>query len=151
VLGEFVAGFDRLGEGDLLLGFQQGDPPDLLEVHPDRVIEGDRVHHLDGGDQVIIDLDDFLEVLLAIRDLDPHVAEDIEDSEELVGIELHIGEAGKDVVRAEEPLFLAFDNESLGGQHHRLFGAARALDDQPFLGGGRVRCLGEFTGHISCL
>jgi hypothetical protein len=81
VLGDLVAGLDRLGQRHLLLGFEQGDPADLLEVHPDRVIERDRVHHLDGGDQVIVDLHDFLEVLLPVGDLDPHVAEDIEDPE----------------------------------------------------------------------
>src|SRR5713226_3036908 len=40
-------GLDRLGQLDLVLGREQADARDLLEVHADRVVEGDRIHHLD--------------------------------------------------------------------------------------------------------
>ena len=43
LLGELLAELDRLGEDDLFLGRQQGDLADLLEVHPDRVVDPDHV------------------------------------------------------------------------------------------------------------
>ena len=43
LLDELLAELDRLGEDDLLLGGQQGDLADLLEVHPDRVVDPDHV------------------------------------------------------------------------------------------------------------
>ncbi len=35
---EVLAGLDRLGEDDLLLGGEQGDPPDLAQVEADGVV-----------------------------------------------------------------------------------------------------------------
>ena len=43
LLDELLAELDRLGEDDLLLGGQQRDLADLLEVHPDRVVDPDHV------------------------------------------------------------------------------------------------------------
>ena len=42
-LDDLLAELDRLGEDDLLLGGQQRDLADLLEVHPDRVVDPDHV------------------------------------------------------------------------------------------------------------
>ena len=47
-LDELLAELDRLGQDDLFLGGQQGDLADLLEVHPDRVVDPDHV----GGDRL---------------------------------------------------------------------------------------------------
>ena len=41
--GELLAELDRLGQDDLPLGGQEGDAADLPEVHPDRVVQTDRV------------------------------------------------------------------------------------------------------------
>ncbi len=43
LLDHLLAELDRLGEHDLLFGGQQGDLADLLEVHPDRVVDPDHV------------------------------------------------------------------------------------------------------------
>ena len=37
-LDELLAELDRLGQDDLLLRGQEGDPADLREVHPERVV-----------------------------------------------------------------------------------------------------------------
>ena len=42
-LDHLLAELDGLGQDDLFLGGQQGDLADLLEVHPDRVIDPDHV------------------------------------------------------------------------------------------------------------
>jgi hypothetical protein len=42
-LHQLLAELDRLGQDDLLFGRQKGDPADLLEVHPDRVVDPDHV------------------------------------------------------------------------------------------------------------
>ena len=41
-----LPGLDPAGEVDLLRRIQQGDLPDLLQVHPDRIVRGrlERVH-----------------------------------------------------------------------------------------------------------
>ena len=43
LLDHLLAELDGLGQDDLFLGGQQGDLADLLEVHPDRVIDADHV------------------------------------------------------------------------------------------------------------
>ena len=43
LVDELLAELDGLGQDDLFLGGQQGDLADLLEVHPDRVIDADHV------------------------------------------------------------------------------------------------------------
>ena len=42
-LDQLLAELDRLGKDDLLLGGEQRDLADLLEVHPDRVVDPDHV------------------------------------------------------------------------------------------------------------
>ena len=42
-LDDLLAELDRLREDDLLLGGEQRDLADLLEVHPDRVVDPDHV------------------------------------------------------------------------------------------------------------
>ena len=42
-LDHLLAELDGLGQDDLFLGGQQGDLADLLEVHPDRVVDPDHV------------------------------------------------------------------------------------------------------------
>ena len=43
LLDDLLAQLDRLGQDDLLLRGEQGDLADLLEVHPDRVVDPDHV------------------------------------------------------------------------------------------------------------
>ena len=43
LLDQLLAELDGLGQDDLFLGGQQGDLADLLEVHPDRVVDADHV------------------------------------------------------------------------------------------------------------
>ena len=43
LLDHLLAELDGLGQDDLFLGGQQGDLADLLEVHPDRVVDPDHV------------------------------------------------------------------------------------------------------------
>ena len=43
LVDELLPELDGLGQDDLFLGGQQGDLADLLEVHPDRVIDADHV------------------------------------------------------------------------------------------------------------
>ncbi len=42
-LDGLLAELDRLGQDDLLLGGQQGDLADLLEIHPDGIVDPDHV------------------------------------------------------------------------------------------------------------
>ena len=84
---------DRLGQLDLVVGGEQADAPDLLEVHADRVVERDRVHHLDVDQHLVVDLLDLFEVLLAVGDLDPDLFEGGEDAEDLVGLGVDLREA----------------------------------------------------------
>ena len=42
-LDQLLAELDRLGQDDLFLGGQQGDLADLLEVHPDGIVDPDHV------------------------------------------------------------------------------------------------------------
>ena len=48
VLDRQLAELDRLGQHDLFLGGQERDLADLLEVHPDRVVDPDQV----GGERL---------------------------------------------------------------------------------------------------
>ena len=57
ILDRQLAELDRLGEDDLLLGGEERDLADLLEVHADRVVDADEV----GGER--------LEILLALLGL----------------------------------------------------------------------------------
>ncbi len=82
-----------------------------------RVVERDRVHHLDVEQHLVVDLLDLLEVLLAVRDLDPDLLERGEDAEDLVGFGVDLGESLQDVVRSEVALLLALDDQLLGDGH----------------------------------
>src|SRR5919108_3709955 len=48
-----AAGLDRLRQLDLVLGGEERDPADLLQVHPYRVVERDRVHHFDVHQELV--------------------------------------------------------------------------------------------------
>ena len=48
LVDDLLAELDRLGQHDLLLGVEQRDLADLLQVHADRVVDADHV----GGDRV---------------------------------------------------------------------------------------------------
>ena len=114
-------GLDRLGELDLVVGGEQADAPDLLEVHAHRVVERDRVHHLDVEQHLVVDLLDLFEVLLAVGDLDPDLLEGGEDAEDLVGLRVDLGEALEDVVGREVALLLALDDQLLGNGDQLVF------------------------------
>ena len=59
LLDDLLAELDRLGQDDLLLGVQERHLADLLEVHPDRVVDADHV----GGDRVQLLLGGLLRLL----------------------------------------------------------------------------------------
>ena len=90
VLDRQLAELDRLGQHDLLLGGQEGDLADLLEVHADRVVDPDQV----GGERV--------EVLVEPLALD--------DRGGLLRVEPRLGDEGRVVVRVEH-----LDAALLGG------------------------------------
>ena len=80
------AGLHLLGQLDLLLRGQQVDPADLLEVHPDRVVEGDRADHFDLGQRLLVV--GLLFGLAVGRDLDTHLLEGRGDPHETIRIPL---------------------------------------------------------------
>ena len=125
VLGVLVALLDELGVLHLLLGAEQGNPPNLFEVHAHRVVEGHRVDGLGGGHQLLVVLHHG-EVLVAVGDLDAHVPEDLEDALQMVGFDIHLGETREDVVGGEVAGLLAADDELLGGEHEGVGGEQRA-------------------------
>ncbi len=122
VLGVLVPLLDQLGQVDLVLGLQQRDPADLLEVHPNRVVQGDgigfRRQHIFVGLLGI-------EVLVAVRDDDPHLPEDDEEPLHLVGVGIQFGERLHDLVGREEALFLPLQDQ-LFREPHQILGARRA-------------------------
>src|ERR1019366_4975631 len=79
VLGLLVALLDQLRVGDLLLSAEERHPTDLLEVHAHRVVKRHGVDGLGGGHQLLVVLH-HLEILVAVGDLDPHLAEGVEDA-----------------------------------------------------------------------
>jgi hypothetical protein len=114
-------GLDRLGELDFVVGREQADAPDLLEVHAHGVVERDRVHHLNVDQHLVIDLLDLFEVLLAVGDLDPDLLEDGEDAEDLVRLGVDLGETLEDVVGRQVALLLALDDQLLGDRNQLVF------------------------------
>jgi hypothetical protein len=115
LLRDVVAGLDPLGEVDLVRRREQADPADLFQVHPHRVVEGDRVHHLDLHRHVLVGGVLVVEVPGVVGDLDPHVLEDGEDPEDLVRIVgVDVREAVEHVVWSEVALILPLDDQCLG-------------------------------------
>src|SRR2546423_3747104 len=114
-------GLDRLRQLDLVVRRQQRDAPDLLQVHAHRVVQGDRVHHLDVEEHLVVDLLHLFEVLLAVGDFDPDLLERGEDPEDLVWLGVDLGEALEDVVGRQVALLFALDDELLGRGHKLVF------------------------------
>src|SRR2546425_680403 len=114
-------GLDRLRELDLVVGREQADSPDLLQVHADRVVQRDRIHHLDVEEHLVVDLLDLFEILLAIGDLYADLFERGKDPEDLVRLGVDLREALEDVVRGQVALLLALDDELLGHGHQLVF------------------------------
>jgi predicted RNA-binding protein len=114
-------GLDRLRQLDLVVGGEQVDATDLFEVHPHRVVERGRIHHLDVEQHLVIDLLDVFEVLLAVGDLDPEFLEGRADAEDLVRLGIDLGEALEDVVGGEVALFLALDDQLPGDRRQLVF------------------------------
>ncbi len=140
-------GLDGLGELDLVIGGEQRDAADLLQVHAHRVVERDRVHHLDVEQHLVVDLLDLLEVLLAVGDLDPDFLERGEDAEDLVGLGVDLRETLEDVVGREVSLLLALDDEELGHGHELVFELVLGLG-LGLAGSGPV--LGRHLGGCRC-
>jgi len=140
-------GLDRLGELDLIVGGEQADAPDLLEVHAHRVVQRDRIHHLDVEQHLVVDLLDLLEVLLAVGDLDPDLLERGEDAENLVRLGVQLREALEDVVGREVALLLALDDESFGHGHELVFELVLGLGLR-LAGSGPI--LGRHLGGCRC-
>src|SRR2546427_2906101 len=114
-------GLDRLRELDLVVGREQADSPDLLQVHADGVVQRDRIHHLDVEEHLVVDLLDLFEILLAIGDLYADLFERGKDPEDLVRLGVDLREALEDVVRGQVALLLALDDELLGHGHQLVF------------------------------
>ena len=121
---------------DLLLGLEERDPTDLLEVHPNRVVQGDGVDRLGLGDELLVDLVDGLEVLVAVADLDAHLSEDVEDSLQMIGLDVDLRKRGKDVVRREVSVVLALDDQRLGGGDQQISAGRRRQGGCSGSGGG---------------
>src|SRR6266851_1406693 len=129
-------GLDGLRQLDLVVRRQQAHPTDLLEVHPDRVVQRDGVHHLDVEEHLVVDLLDLFEILLAVGDLDADLFERGEDPEDLIRLGVDLREALKDVVGREVALLLALDDELLGHGHQLVLELV-------------LRLLGGLTGPVS--
>ncbi len=115
LLGVVRAGLDRLGQVDLVGGSEEADATDLFEIHADRVVQGDRVHHLDLHLHVVVRVFLVLELAGGVGDLDPHLLEGREDAEHLLRLgRLEVREAVEDVVGREVALLLPFDDQDLG-------------------------------------
>jgi hypothetical protein len=97
LLGLTRSGLDLLGEVDFVSRAEQTDLADLFEVQPDRVVRRTRVH-LDVEKHLVVDRLDLLEVLDSIGDLDPNFVEGREDTADLVGLCLRLGEGLEDIV-----------------------------------------------------
>src|SRR5713226_3617915 len=128
-------GLDGLRQLDLVVRRQQAHPTDLLEVHPDRVVQRDGVHHLDVEEHLVVDLLDLFEILLAVGDLDADLFERGEDPEDLIRLGVDLREALKNVVGREVALLLALDDELLGHGHQLVLELV-------------LRLLGGLTGPI---
>ena len=80
----------------------------------DRIVVRDRIDGLNAEEHFVVDLLDFLEVLLAVGDLDADLLEGGQDGKDLVRPRLDLGEALEDVVGGQVALFFAPDDQLLG-------------------------------------
>ena len=136
VLRLFVALLDQLGVVDLLLRLEQCHTADLLEVHANRVVERHGVDRLGLGDELLIDLVDRLEVLVTVTDLDPHLAKDVEDPLQMIGLDIDLRECREDVVGREISVVLALDDQRLGGGDQQISARRRRQGGCSGSGGG---------------
>ncbi len=120
----------------LLLGLEERDTADLLEVHAYRVVQGDGVDRLGLGDELLVDLVDGLEVLVAVADLDPHLTEDVEDPFQMIGFDIDLREGREDVVGREISVVLALDDQRLGGGDQQISPGRRRKGRCPGSRGG---------------
>jgi hypothetical protein len=103
---------------------QEGDPSDLLEVHPDRVIEGEGVDRL-SVDHRVVCIVTLFEVSIDVADLDAHLPEHQEEALQLSGFSFGDGKALEDIVRCEVPLLLTPDDEDLSSLDDLVVGSPR--------------------------
>src|SRR6202022_3532636 len=117
------------------------------QVHPDRVIEGDRVHHLDLHLHVVVGVLFVLEVAGRVRDLDTYLLEGAKDPEHLLRFSrLEVWESVENVVRGKETLLLTLYDQDLGlldqqvleSRFHLVFGLSQTLSPTPVLTSGRT-------------
>ena len=114
----FRAGLHLLGKLNLLLGGQQVDSADLLEVHPDRVVEGNRADHLDLGQLLLI-----VRILLRFAvggNLDAHLLEGSGNSHEAIRIPLNRGKRLHHIIGRQEALVFPFEDQRFRAQHQRV-------------------------------
>ena len=147
VLRFLVTLLDQLCVVHLLLGLEQRDAADLLEVHANRVVEGDGVDRLGLGDELLVDLVDGLEVLVAVADLDPHLAKDMEDPLQMIGLDIDLRKGREDVIGREISMVLALDDQRLGGGDQQI--GARGRRQGGCSGSGGGGCCGHLNS-VSC-
>ena len=129
-----VAGPHVLGQLNLLLGGQQIDLADLLEVHAHRVVDAEGVHQgigvhdllfgnllnfLDGRHHVLGQLGQ----IVLPRRVNAHVLHGVVDFIHLLGVQVHILQHVHELAGGQLPLLLAFFQ-----QFGYLFRAGDALD-----------------------
>ena len=115
----FRAGFHLLGQLNLFLRSQQVDATDLLQVHPDRVVEGHRADHFDLGKGFLL-----VGVLFGLAvggHRDSHLLEDRGNANEAVGIALDRGERLHHVVRGQVALILPLEDQRFRAQYERVY------------------------------
>ena len=115
----FRAGLHLLGQLNLFLRSQQVDATDLLQVHPDRVVEGHGADHLDLGE-------DFLFVLVLLGrgvgcNGNAHLLEDRHDPHEAVCVTLNGGKRLHHVVRGQVALILPLEDQRFRAQYERVY------------------------------
>ncbi len=96
-------------------------------------------HRVDGlglGDELLVDLVDRLEVLVTVTDLDPHLAKDVEDPLQMVGLDVDLRKGREDVVGREVSVILALDDQRLGGGDQQVGAGGRRQGGCSGSGGG---------------
>src|SRR5438128_5651105 len=115
----FRAGFHLLRQLNLFLSREQVDASNLLEVHPDRVVEGHRADHLDLREDFL-----FILVLLGLgvrRDRDAHFLEGRGDAHEAVCVTLDRRKRLDYVVRGQVALILPLEDQRFRAQYQRVY------------------------------